>query len=243
VQPRGADHSFCGIMFDVQAKGPATVQITSVWVGGMLGPVSVYACLSGSWYGSTTSPKRWILVSDGFFGPSWNASTEIPLKTPVWIHPMQIRGFYIHSQLPGDRGIQYQSCWKAQSSTCESTYVKVLPGVGHTSDKPFDGDYGWFRGPRTLAGAVSYAVYMSLWSPKVHKEFPEAFQSGLRLLLLCHHRPGNFVHKLPKSVLFHIFTFMHLQWFEKIVEKRQSVVGGVVGVLKAVSRWTKKLPF
>jgi hypothetical protein len=239
AQPRRADHSYNGIMFDIQAKGPATVQVTSIWVGGLLGPVSIYACLSGSWNGKTTTPNRWILVSEGNYSPSWNIAKEIPLTTPVWIYPTQTRGFYVHSQLMNDRGIQYQSCWKGSSPTCENSLIRILPGVGHTSDKPFDGDYGWFRGPRTLAGAVSYVVYMSLWSPRVHKEFPDVFQNGLRYLLLCHYRTGSTLSKLPKSVLFHVFTFMHLQWFEKVTMKKLSVIGGV---LKAVNGFLNSLP-
>ena len=45
IRAADADHSYNGILFDIQAKSPYRVEIASVFIGGMLGRV-VRVCLS-----------------------------------------------------------------------------------------------------------------------------------------------------------------------------------------------------
>ena len=47
--PREAEHSFNGVMFDIYAKEPYEISVHSVHVGGMLGTMSVYACIENGW--------------------------------------------------------------------------------------------------------------------------------------------------------------------------------------------------
>jgi hypothetical protein len=114
-------HSFNGVMFDVQAKSPHEVVISSVHVGGMLGLMSVYACHS-SWTGDPRSQRNrgyghqydvrdaehWELVARGRYKPTWNSTTEIIFDKSVRILPGQRRALYVHSALPDDLGLQYQ---------------------------------------------------------------------------------------------------------------------------------------
>ena len=44
IGPAEADHSYNGILFDISAKAPFQVAITSVHVGGMLGHITIFAC-------------------------------------------------------------------------------------------------------------------------------------------------------------------------------------------------------
>lgn len=57
--PGEAEHSFNGVMFNVQAKEPYEISINSVHVGGMLGTMSVYACNEGSWCGDERSLQNY----------------------------------------------------------------------------------------------------------------------------------------------------------------------------------------
>lgn len=45
--------------------------------------------------------------------------------------PHSRHGFYCHSSLPDDLGIQYQS-YAQDDVVAEDEYVRVLPGLGHT---------------------------------------------------------------------------------------------------------------
>ena len=67
-------------------------------------------------------------------------------------------------------------------------HIKLLPGLGHTSSTPFDRDYGWYRYPRCLAGAIGYTVRRRTWTAEYHAEFPALLQTAMRTMLLCHTR-------------------------------------------------------
>jgi hypothetical protein len=157
-------------MFDIAAREDTSheVVLESVHVGGMLGLMSVYAC-RGSWctdpaslhhrgYGQQYDVRdedEWELVAQGRYKPSWNSTTEIVFnEAKVRILPGERRALYVHSALPDDLGLQYQTT-RAHSSeqvVDEDELVQIFPGVGHTSARPFDRDYGWYRYPRSLAG-------------------------------------------------------------------------------------------
>ena len=47
--------------------------------------------------------------------------------------PHSKHGFYCHSSLPDDLGIQYQS-YAQDDVVAEDEYVRVLPGLGHTGE-------------------------------------------------------------------------------------------------------------
>ena len=51
--------------------------------------------------------------------PAWDEHRELILAVPLVIPPKSRRGMYIHSDLPDDLGLQYQ--------TYQSSYQHLLP--------------------------------------------------------------------------------------------------------------------
>ena len=127
ILARQADHSYNGILFDVTTKGPYCVSITSISVAGMLGRVRVFAKLDSGWKKDETSDgnghywaevqavctEGWYEVADVECQPSWDRPCAIPLdqrfSQGLTILPHRTIALYVHSGLPDDLGIQYQS--------------------------------------------------------------------------------------------------------------------------------------
>ena len=117
VQPRQADHSYNGVVFDVRANSAHELVINSIWLGGMLGTVRVFAMLSGPWhqgqfehkirrcgwnnYNDVLDRSDWEEVGCQHLPAAWDSSREVQLSKPVRIGPGETRGFYVHSGLPG----------------------------------------------------------------------------------------------------------------------------------------------
>eukprot|EP01031_Cornospumella_fuschlensis_P033452 gene33452-40470_t len=143
IGPELADHSYNGIIFDVEARGPFEVTLTSVSVAGMLGRVRVYARNVGweegppstnttaHWWAHRESLNRdgWELVTDTRARPSWDKLTTVPFGTPVVILPHCRRAIYVHSSLPDDLGIQYQS-YRKRDIVALSEHILIHPGLG-----------------------------------------------------------------------------------------------------------------
>jgi len=140
-----ANHSYNGIIFDVESAGAYEVSLRSVSVAGMLGRVQVFARNrawdSGSrdpsspahWWAHRESLSRdgWIRVADQFCRPSWDKPIEILFQVPVILLPHEKRAIYCHSGLPDDLGIQYQSYQKGDI-IAEDGIIALHPGLGHT---------------------------------------------------------------------------------------------------------------
>jgi hypothetical protein len=88
----------------------------------------------------------------------------------------QRRGIYVHSDLPDDLGIQYQT-YRTNQPFAGNEHMTLHPGLGHTSCEPFDLDDGWYRGLRGLAGELTYTAVIKRWSIATHHEFPPAVRS------------------------------------------------------------------
>lgn len=216
--PQGAEHSFNGVMFDVEAKGSYEVVLDSVHVGGMLGHMRVYACW-GSWTGDPTSTRHrgyghqydvrdqehWKLVASVRCKPMWNSTTEVQFDQKVRLLPGQRRAIYVHSALPDDLGLQYHTTrGNERDAVDEDEFVALYPGVGHTSSTPFDRDYGWYRHPRCLAGKLGYSARLRTWTPKYHAEFPDPLKGALRTMLLAQGRGDCVLHQLPVDLIFQV---------------------------------------
>jgi hypothetical protein len=196
--PREAEHSFNGVMFNIQAKEPYEITIHSVHVGGMLGTMSVYACTE-SWCGDerslhhyggygrqnydVRSEDSWERVYHSAHKPMWNSTTEIKFDKPVTLLPGTTRGIYVHSALPDDLGLQYQSTTRGGEIADEDEHIRIIPGVGHTSSIPFDREYGWYRYPRSLAGRLGYEATLRTWAPRYHTQFPDPLQTAVSYCL------------------------------------------------------------
>jgi hypothetical protein len=62
---------------------------------------------------------------------SWDSPSEIFFNKKVTVLPRDRKAFYVHSGLPDDLGIQYQS-YHEDDIVAESEHLLVLPGLGHT---------------------------------------------------------------------------------------------------------------
>lgn len=173
VTPAEADHSYSGVVFDVEAKGSTEVIIDALHVGGMLGEISIFAS-DRSWAGTPANrpgkggrcgyygvndalvKKDFELVYPesratfaerhaGYQQPSWDVPLRIPLAKPVRILPGECRALYVHSSLPDDLGVQYRSTEGPDEVTMENDHLRVMPGIGHTGSRPFDTRHGWYR--------------------------------------------------------------------------------------------------
>jgi hypothetical protein len=228
IAPRNANHSFAGVLWDVEARGANEVVVTSVWVGGMLGRVRVFA-RDGSWRGDDEEhatrlmhtgwgmryhldPTGWALVADEECAPSWDVAREVRLSVPVRILPHHRRALFVHSNLPDDLGIQYQS-YGGEEVIAQDAHVAMHPGLGFTGAVPFDTNRGWYRAYRGPAGALGYAAAPVRWSAPGHALFPAAVRAAVRTCLLAHKRRGCPLALLPKDVLLAVLEHCHWDWF------------------------------
>jgi hypothetical protein len=155
----------------------------------MMGSVTVWAC-DQAWCGDDNSQRvvanwgqgydivdqsHWERIAARYCAPSWDVPAEIAFDRPVRIKPGQIRALYVHSALPDDLGIQYQS-FRGADIIAQDDIVTLLPGVGHTGPRPFNS--GWYRGPRGLAGAISYTALLRTWTPLTHHEAPLSMRAA-----------------------------------------------------------------
>ena len=62
---------------------------------------------------------------------SWDTPSEVHFDKKVTVLPRKRQAFYIHSGLPDDLGIQYQS-YNEDDVVAESDHLVILPGLGHT---------------------------------------------------------------------------------------------------------------
>jgi len=228
ITPAQADHSFCGVLFDVHAKTECSLVITSVWVAGMLGRVRVFArpC---SWKGPNEADvatrtvntgwgtrydidaSLWEQVADETCAPSWDTCREVKLNTPLTVLPHHTIGLYVHSALPDDLGIQYQS-YHRQGPFAQDDNMALYPGLGFTGMRPFDTRAGWYRLNRGLTGQLSYFAVPCRWRLNTHSMFPKAVKATVRTLLLCQRREESPLHSLPAHVIIRILESMHWDW-------------------------------
>jgi hypothetical protein len=143
-----ANHSYNGIIFDVESKDTYEINVHSVSVGGMLGRVRVFArdqpwehgkadnSVPSHWWAhrESLSTSGWELVADQFCHPSWDKPIEIVFTKPMHLYPHERKAIYCHSGLPDDLGIQYQS-YKREAIIAEDDKIVLHPGLGHTGSQ------------------------------------------------------------------------------------------------------------
>ena len=237
MQPAQADHSYAGVMFDVRPVGDWEVTLHAVHVAGQLGQVTVWIA-TGGWCGDGNTRRalarsgwgnandvidaaRWQQVACvGHAEPSWHHCVEVALSQPVRVLPGSTVGIYVHSDVPGDGGIIYQSCGRSDVLAA-SEHVRVLPGLGHTSPTPFGTRDGWWaskgqrmRGP---SGAFSYTPRERFWSVCEAAEMPRSLRAAVREVLLCHARGGAALGSLPKELLLDsVLSYCRWSWFGEL---------------------------
>ena len=133
------------------------------------------------------STEGWEEVADEFCSPSWDHPREIFLSSPVRVLPGSRIALYIHSGLPDDLGIQYQS-YREDVVVAEDEHLMIYPGLGHTGSEPFEEVHGWYRAYRGLAGSLRYSCTRKGWNIWEHALFPRPFRDAVRTMLLIRRR-------------------------------------------------------
>ena len=101
------DHTFCGVMFDVQTKKALPlefIEISSVWVRGGLGPLAVY-WTKDTYKNKSEDKEQWQQVYAATHKPSPYELVELIFTTPIHLQAGDAIGMYVHSTQPGDQAI------------------------------------------------------------------------------------------------------------------------------------------
>eukprot|EP00667_Euglena_gracilis_P004950 EG_transcript_4983 len=222
------DHTFCGIMFDVRCQSVRPVEyveVQSLWVRGDLGPVKVFV-VPGGYRDPVKNAEevsnavhktvdQWTLVFEATLPASMDTLQELVLTSPLRLCPGDTYGVYVHSALPGDRGLVYDN--QRSKVTHSDAYLQILPGLAHVSFKPFGRDGPWrqgraWRAHRQFVGRVSYGVRWKLWTPETHLWFPVGFRRLTHCLVWAAAQPGCTLQPLPLDVLLYILNLCRWDW-------------------------------
>jgi len=229
------DHTFSGIMFDVQVLAPPIEEllVSSIWVRGNLGSMKIYFA-EGGHADKFSDQNKWTLVHQGNYSPSMFDLTEMSVDPPVRLLPGQLYCFYVHSGLLGDRGIVYNN--RRSMYTHTDRHLRILPGLAHIDNRPFNGEGPWgfgaWRAGREFVGRINYSCRWLLWNPNVHHRFPPAFRRMVHTLALCHRRAESPLSVLPDEIILHILNMCGWDWagFSPVPQhkNRGTSVGGIL---------------
>ena len=179
------DHTFNGVMFDVEVLDRRPVQalvVDSIHVRGGLGQMSVW-CVEGGRRGVEEKPNAWTRAFSRHVNASWRDFTSLKLEPPLILLPGKTYGLYVHSADQGDDGVVYDN---QRDEIChEDEYIRVFPGLAHLSPDPFGADGPWWGSPwrrrRAFVGKLSYGARYVLWRPvpAAHTRFDPTFRRGV----------------------------------------------------------------
>lgn len=214
------DHTFCGIMFPVKCKDILPIDhvvINSVAVRGALGPLSVWVTKDENLQGEISMSKKfWTKIYEKTHAPSFVAYQELDLSaSPVILRPGQVKGIYIHSTRRGDEAIVYDN--KEKQKTHDDSFITILPGRAHVSEKVFGSIpiWGWgsaWRDNREFVGQIKYGTCYRLWNPTEHLSFGGNFRIAAQTLFMCQRRQESPFSMLPDDCIFYILNMMRWDW-------------------------------
>ena len=195
VRPAHANHSYNGVMFDVQSISIEDVWITAINIGGEIGPYTVY-WREGSIALGFKHAADWTQCASGHVDSSEWQGIDLPLQEPVFLKSHRKIALYIHSSLDNDQAIAYQTYPSMQHPICSDGKIALFPGQGRVGNEPFDNGaaeqrWGWFRAPRGLAGGLTYRCLRRQWTPEDMLIFPESFQNVIMQLHLIYMFSGE----------------------------------------------------
>eukprot|EP00986_Skeletonema_menzelii_P003197 scaffold947_cov155-Skeletonema_menzelii.AAC.21 len=212
------DHT--GIMFPVKCKDILPLDhlvINSVAIRGALGPLTVWVTKSEDLNGEIQlSKKHWIKIYQKEHQPSFVGYETLDLSAkPIILKPGQVKGIYIHSTRRGDEAIVYDN--KAKQKTVDDSFITILPGRAHVSEKVFGSIpiWGWgsaWRDNREFVGQLKYGAVYKLWNPQENMSFGGSFRTAARILFMCQRRSESPFSKLPDDCLFFILNMMRWDW-------------------------------
>eukprot|EP00808_Paulinella_micropora_P001773 g30245.t1 len=209
------DHTFNGIMFDLEVKSSLPVHeivLEAIWVRGALGRMKIFTTPE-THRGKQEDAAQWTEVHSGTYPASEQKLSPMLLDPPIALHPGQSLGIYVHSQEEGDQGIVYNN--QRGTVTYVDRHLKIKPGCAHLSPQPFSGrGWGWgtWRMQREFVGRISYGCRWLLWSPVNHKKFPASFRRMVMVMLLCNSRHGSAIGMLPPDLVMHILNLCSWDW-------------------------------
>lgn len=214
------DHTFCGIMFPVKCKDILPLDhviINSISVRGALGPLTVWVTKEENLNGEISmSKKHWTKIYEKTHAPSFITYRELDLSSdPIILRPGQVKGIYIHSTRRGDEAIVYDN--KEKQKTHDDSFITILPGRAHVSEKVFGSIpiWGWgsaWRDNREFVGQIKYGACYRLWNPSSNLSFGNNFRLAARILFMCQRRRESPFSKLPDDCLFFILNMMRWDW-------------------------------
>lgn len=112
-------------MFDVRCRSKLPLdylEITSVWVRGALGPMTVWTT-PDSFNGKHENGAAWTCIFSQNVNPSPLELVELKLDRPLRLENGQSAGLYVHSATPGDEGLGMR---------CRATALTALSSAART---------------------------------------------------------------------------------------------------------------
>mmetsp|Transcript_29191 Transcript_29191/g.69161 ORF Transcript_29191/g.69161 Transcript_29191/m.69161 type:complete len:319 (+) Transcript_29191:74-1030(+) len=211
----GDDHTFNGVMFDVDCRSELpvdTLYLRSVSVRGQLGEVSVYT-KEGTYYEDFERKHAWTRIYCAFHEPSPMRLVKLEFQSPIAIQAGGTAALYIHSTLVWDgmgmAAIVYNN--QRHRATIENRFMTVSPALAHTASEAFSRSGFWgmaWRPRREFVGSIDYAVRWRLWTPENSRHFNPQFREAVRTLLLVHRFGKSGIASLSPDMLFYIFNFL-----------------------------------
>ena len=211
------DHTFNGVMFDVEVLDRRPVQalvVDSIHVRGGLGQMSVW-CVEGGRRGVEEKPAAWTQAFSRHVNASWRDFTSLKLEPPLVLLPGKTYGLYVHSADQGDDGVVYDN---QRDEIChEDDYIRVFPGLAHLSPDPFGADGPWWGSPwrrrRAFVGKLSYGARYVLWRPvpAAHTRFDPTFRRGVVAAFYALTMGWG---GLPTDCVLYILHLARYDWFE-----------------------------
>jgi len=223
------DHTFCGIMFDLEVKTHRPVdfiELESLWVRGHLGPMTVWA-VRGGHAGRHEDQSQWTRIYEEEHRASPGQLVELKFQVPLCCRPGEVYGLYVHSRRDDDLAIVYDNM--RHTTTHEDTFIRILPGYAHLSPVPFSSWegawWGCWRERRCFVGKAKFGVRYLLWTPEpvVHQRFPDKFRSAASVLFQVHALSWK---GLPAVIVLYILNMCPWDWFGDSDESRSPSAAG-----------------
>lgn len=236
------DHTFCGIMFPIQAKADLPVSqllIRSVSIRGHLGPLTVWVsnddiplneenyCVSSLQH-IRSDARAWTKIYEKAHNPSRHKYQELNFSdNPVVMKPGQTRVFYVHSAAHHDLAIVYDNSYSMRSTRYSDCFLSILSGAAHLSPEPFDRNniWGWgsaWRDYREFVGQINFGAVYQLWCPEKHLRFGNKFQDVTETILACQRRAESPLSMLPDECIYYILNMCRWDWFDDCADKMGS---------------------